>query len=68
MDDLKLFVKHDLLVLSRGGLYHSLYDLNENKVLFNQESPWNAADNAGEDMNAWIKRTCMTRLKPTDRA
>lgn len=30
------------LVFSRGGLYHSLYDILTHQVLINIESPWNA--------------------------
>ena len=30
------------LVFSRGGLFHSLYDISKGKVLVNDESPWNS--------------------------
>jgi hypothetical protein len=30
------------LVFSRGGLFHSLYDIGKGQVLVNEESPWNA--------------------------
>ncbi len=30
------------LVFSRGGLFHSLYDIGKGQVIVNEESPWNS--------------------------
>jgi len=35
-------LKDKYLVFSRGGLFHSLYDLQQKAVLVNDESPWNS--------------------------
>lgn len=56
MENIRLFVKNDYLVLERGNLYHSLYDLRTESLLINEESPWHASN--GEDkekMDEWIK-------------
>jgi hypothetical protein len=40
-DDPKIeFLKERYLVFSRGGAYHSLYDIKKRQVLVNDESPW----------------------------
>ncbi len=56
LENVRIFVKNDYLVMERSGLYHSLYDLRKNELLINDESPWHSAsaDNL-EDMNKWIK-------------
>ena len=35
-------VKDRYILFTRGGIYYSLYDLQNNKVLINDESPWHA--------------------------
>jgi len=56
LENVRMFVKNDYLVMERSGLYHSLYDLRKNELLINDESPWHSAnaDNL-ETMNKWIK-------------
>jgi len=60
------------LVFSRGGLYHSLYNIETKEVLVNEESPWgaflsglesknsaNKQPNREEEklqMNSWVKK------------
>ena len=56
MENIRLFIENDYLVFERGDLYHSLYDLKSNSLLFNEESPWFASDGEDKDkMNEWIK-------------
>jgi hypothetical protein len=47
MGNIRLFILNDCLVFERGNLYHSLYDLKTDSLLFNEESPWHASN--GED-------------------
>jgi hypothetical protein len=55
-DNVRLFIKNNYLILERGNLYHSLYDMKSKKVLVNDESPWASANaNDKEGMNKWIK-------------
>ncbi|RYZ90398.1 MAG: hypothetical protein EOO68_24600 [Moraxellaceae bacterium] len=56
LENVKMFIKNDYLVMERNGLYHSLYDLRTNELIINDESPWHSAsvDNL-ETMNKWIK-------------
>jgi hypothetical protein len=56
MENIRLFIENEYLVFERGNLYHSLYDLKTDSLLFNEESPWHASN--GEDkgkMNEWIE-------------
>ena len=56
MENIRLFIENDYLVFERGNLYHSLYDLKSDSLLFNEESPWHASDGEDKDkMNEWIK-------------
>lgn len=57
LENIRLFIKNDYLVMERGNLYHSLYDLKSEKVILNEESPWNASIEDGNlEMNDWIKK------------
>lgn len=64
LENVKIFVKNDYLVMERSGLYHSLYDLRKNELLINDESPWNSAsaDNL-EAMNKWIKDNIHSKIE-----
>ena len=56
LENIKIFIRNDYLVLERGNLYHSLYDLKIDKLLLNEESPWHASNGSDkEKMNEWIK-------------
>jgi hypothetical protein len=56
IENIKIFIKYDYLVLERGNLYHSLYDLKTYTVLVNEESPFHASGGQDkEKMNEWIK-------------
>jgi hypothetical protein len=35
-------IKRKYLVFTRGGLFHSLYDIEKGQVLVNDKSPWNS--------------------------
>jgi hypothetical protein len=55
-ENVKLFIKNDYLVLERGNLYHSLYDLKTQETIINIECPWCSSDAKDKDsMNDWIK-------------
>ena len=57
VENIRIFIKNNYLVMERGHLYHSLYDLKNKKVIFNEVSPWDASGGKnGEEMNAWIKK------------
>lgn len=64
LENVKMFVKNDYLVMERSGLYHSLYDLRTNELMINDESPWHSA-NAGnlENMNNWIKENLHSKIE-----
>lgn len=64
LENVKLFVKNDYLVLERSGLYHTLYDLKENQLLINEESPWHSANAENlETMNQWIKDNIHSKIE-----
>jgi hypothetical protein len=64
LENVKMFVKNDYLVMERSGLYHSLYDLRTNELIINDESPWHSAnaDNL-ENMNNWIKENLHSKIE-----
>ena len=50
--------------MERSGLYYSLYDLKANKLLINDESPWNSAeDNSEEGLQNWIKENLHNKIQ-----
>ncbi|MGB3468906.1 MAG: hypothetical protein WBA74_26715 [Cyclobacteriaceae bacterium] len=50
--------------MERGNLYHSLYDLKNQKVLINEESPWHQAEANGKDeLNKWIKENLHDKIE-----
>jgi hypothetical protein len=64
MENIRLFIQNDYLLFERGNLYHSLYDLKSDTLLFNEESPWQAS--GGEDknkMNEWIKTNLHDKIE-----
>src|SRR5690606_5504234 len=65
IENVKIFVKNDYLVMERSGLYHSLYDLKTNKLIINEESPWHAAEESIEenDLNEWIKKNLHNKIE-----
>lgn len=64
LDDVKIFIQNDYLIMERSGLYHSLYDLKTNKLLINEESPWHATeDNSDEGLNKWIKENLHKKIE-----
>jgi len=64
LENVKMFIKNDYLVMERSGLYHSLYDLRTNKLIINDESPWHSAnaDNL-ENMNKWIIENLHSKIE-----
>ena len=63
LNDVKIFIKNDFLVMERGNLYHSLYDLKKNKLIINNESPWTSCKAKDkEEMNKWIKENLHDKI------
>ncbi|MGV7107847.1 hypothetical protein [Flavobacterium sp. U410] len=64
MENIRLFIENDYLVFERGNLYHSLYDLKSDSLLFNEESPWHASEGEDKDkMNEWIKTNLHNKIE-----
>ncbi|WP_271766191.1 hypothetical protein [Aquimarina algiphila] len=64
-ENIRIFIKNDYLIMERGNLYHSLYDLKNQKVLINEESPWHQAEGDGKDgLNKWIKENLHDKIEP----
>lgn len=67
------------LVFSRGGYYHSVYDISSRRVLVNHESPWHSFIGFGEtevedneiltkaimrkEMSRWIEKNLHKRIE-----
>ena len=50
--------------MERGNLYHALYDLKNQKVLINEESPWHQAEGDGKEaLNKWIKENLHDKIE-----
>ncbi|RFN57795.1 hypothetical protein [Marixanthomonas ophiurae] len=63
-ENIQIFIKNDYLVMERGNLYHSLYDLKTKEVILNEVSPWSASGNKdGVEMNAWIKENLHNKIE-----
>lgn len=69
-DNLKLHVKHDLLVFERGNLMHSLYDLKSGELLINEINPWIHARKANHEekvdkriLNDWVNTNLHEKIK-----
>jgi hypothetical protein len=64
MENIRLFIENEYLVFERGNLYHSLYDLKTDSLLFNEESPWHASNGEDKDkMNEWIKTNLHDKIE-----
>tara|TARA_R110002126_G_scaffold290496_1_gene447564 strand:+ start:31 stop:468 length:438 start_codon:yes stop_codon:yes gene_type:complete len=64
LENIRIFIKNDYLIMERGNLYHSLYDLKNEKVILNEESPWNASDGKDKaEMNEWIKENLHDKIE-----
>ena len=64
LENIRIFIKNDYLVLERGNLYHSVYDLKADSLLINEESPWHVASGQGkEEMNEWIKTNLHDKIE-----
>ena len=64
LNNVKIFIKNDYLVMERGNLYHTLYDLKSEKLILNEESPLakcNGKDK--EEMNKWIKENLHDKIE-----
>lgn len=62
-NNVKIFIKRNYLVMERGSLYHSLFDLQAQKVLVNETCPYckSKAKNR-EQMNIWIKKNIHDKI------
>ena len=65
IENVKMFIKNGYLVLERGNLYHSLYDLKSEKLVFNEESPWYASGKPKDKkvLNKWIKENLHDKIE-----
>ena len=64
LENPKIFIEKNYLVMERSGLYYSLYDMKANKLLINDESPWNSAeDNSEEGLQNWIKENLHNKIQ-----
>lgn len=64
LENVKMFVKNDYLVMERNGLYHSLYDLRTNELIINDESPWHSANAENlQDLNNWIRENLHSKIE-----
>ena len=64
LENIRIIIKNSYLILERGNLYHSLYDLKADSLLINEESPWHVAGGQGkEEMNEWIKVNLHDKIK-----
>ena len=64
LENPRIFIDKNYLVMERSGLYYSLYDLKAKKLLINDESPWNSAeDNSEEGLNKWIKENLHNKIQ-----
>ena len=63
LENIRIFIKNDHLVMERGNLYHTLYDLKNNKLIVNDESPWSSSGAKGkEEMNLWITENIHNKI------
>ncbi|TDO77534.1 hypothetical protein EV143_104300 [Flavobacterium chryseum] len=63
LDRVIIFIKNNYLVMERGGLYHSLFDLKNNKLLINEDSPFTKSNTDNkEEMNLWIKENVHDKI------
>lgn len=79
-DSPKIEVQNDqYLVFSRGGLYHSLYDYRNEKVIVNDESPWHSymiseeansssgsqvlSEEMHEGMETWVRKSLHSKIE-----
>jgi hypothetical protein len=64
-ENVRIFMTGNYLVMERGNLFHSLYDLVNQKVIINEVSPWSASNfKEGEEMNEWIELNIHSKIKP----
>ena len=61
---LNLYLIYPKDEVERGNLYHSLYDLKNDKLLINNESPGTSCNaNNKEEMNKWIKENLHDKIE-----
>jgi len=64
LNDVKIFIKNDFLIMERGNLYHTLYDLKNEKLILNIESPFASSKAKNkEEMNKWIKKNLHNQIE-----
>lgn len=64
LENIRIFIKNEYLVMERGNLFHSLYDFRSKKVIINEESPWNASNGKDKiEMNKWIKENLHDKIE-----
>lgn len=64
LNNVKIFIKNNFLIMERGNLYHTLYDLKNEKLILNEESPWTSCQAKNkEEMNKWIKENLHNKIE-----
>ncbi len=64
IEKIRIFIQNDYLIMERGNLYHSLYDLKKEYVILNEESPWHSSNGkTKEGMNKWIRLNLHDKIK-----
>jgi hypothetical protein len=64
LNNVKIFIKNNFLIMERGSLYHTLYDLKNEKLILNEESPWTSCQAKNkEEMNKWIKENLHNKIE-----
>lgn len=64
LENVKIFIKNDFLVMERGHLFHTLYDLKKEKLILNEESPlFSSMAKDKNEMNKWIKKNLHNKIE-----
>lgn len=64
LENVRIFLKNDYLIMERSGLYHSLYDLRTEELLINEVCPYFLANtNDLTQMNIWIKDNIHSKIE-----
>lgn len=62
-DPVNLIIKDQYLVLERGHLFHSLYNIETESLLINEASPWHVSKaQTKEELNNWIKTNLHSKI------
>jgi len=64
MENVRIFQSNNFLVLERSGLFHSLYNMESEKLIINEVSPFFVSESSNIDsMNNWIRINLHDRIE-----